>query len=282
MTTSQRDTSGVRESPLIFQGPHAQLFGVMHEAAQDVPLQRPFVFCHPFAEEKLWSHRALVTYARRLAARGWPVLRFDYTGHGDSAGRFADFTAGTALDDIGAAIEQAKQACGATTVGLFGLRLGATLAALAGDARRDVDALVLWAPILDPPRYTQELLRINLTTQMAVYKEIRLDREALVAQMRQGQAVNVDGYDVTLPLYDSLMALEPAHTASRFHGQVFAALVQMAGRPAPAREQQQLAARYPAANIQVVIEDPFWKEIARFYDSAPNLAEATDRWLEGR
>ena len=50
------------------------------------PCAAAFVFCHPLTEEKLWTHRVFVTFARELAAAGHTVLRFDYRGNGDSDG----------------------------------------------------------------------------------------------------------------------------------------------------------------------------------------------------
>jgi len=60
---------------------------------------------HPFAEEKLWSHRVFVSFARALAERGYPVLRFDYMGAGDSSGTTPETSLQTHLDDLRAAVE---------------------------------------------------------------------------------------------------------------------------------------------------------------------------------
>ncbi len=186
----------MREKPFFFPDPTNRLFGVFHEA-EGAP-RLPMVFCHPFGEEKLWTHRVFVTFARALARRGHPVLRFDHRGNGDSSGAFADSSISTALEDIAVAVETIRSRTPAPAVGLLGLRLGATLAAAAGRrARRS--CLVLWSPIVEGARYVQDLLRINLTTQMAVYREVRQDRAALVEAMKPGQTANVDGYEVALP-----------------------------------------------------------------------------------
>src|SRR5262245_18163177 len=80
---------GSTETPFYFGRESSPLFGVFHAPARTTCLPA-FVFCHPFAEEKLWTHRVFVSFARRLAAEGYPVLRFDYMGNGDSAGDFRD------------------------------------------------------------------------------------------------------------------------------------------------------------------------------------------------
>jgi hypothetical protein len=48
----------------------------------------------------------------------------------------------------------------------------------------------------------------------------------------------------------------------------------------PPRELEVLCAKLTDAQLCVVQEDPFWKEILRFYQSAPNLFAVTLRWLE--
>ncbi|QDL36593.1 hydrolase 1, exosortase A system-associated [Rhodoferax sediminis] len=75
------------------------------------------------------SHRQFVLLSRALAAAGYPVLRFDYRGMGDSTGTQRDFEAVSA--DIAAAIEALKQRVPAVRqVALWGLCDGASAALL--------------------------------------------------------------------------------------------------------------------------------------------------------
>ena len=267
------------ETPFYFPNGGYSLFGVLHEPAADSD-HPAFVFCHPFGEEKLWAHRVFVGFARALAARGYPVLRFDSMGSGDSHGRFQDASLTTALADVRAAIEEVRRRTRRHRVSLLGLRFGATLASLVAEEVSDLDRLVLWAPIIDGARYMQDLLRINLTTQMAVYREIRRDREALVAAMRSGETVNVDGYEMGLAMFDSVSALKLAANPKRCIAPcLITQLDRQLARPAP--ELVQLASGYANVTFNLVQEEPFWREIARFYDRAPLLDAETLRWLEG-
>jgi alpha/beta superfamily hydrolase len=86
------------ETPFFFQGNGYRLFGVFHEASGPKK-KEGFVFCAPFAEEKLWTHRVFVNFARLLAEKGYPVLRFDYMGNGDSEGDFEESSLETMLSD---------------------------------------------------------------------------------------------------------------------------------------------------------------------------------------
>ncbi len=269
------------ETPLYFPHGGLALFGVLHEAAGTEP-KLPVVFCHPFGEEKLWTHRVFVSFARELALRGHAVLRFDQTGNGDSEGEFSQSSVSSALGDLACAIDRLKELTGSREVALLGLRLGATLASLAVEERDDVRALVLWAPVVDGDRYAQDLLRVNLTTQVAVYKEVRQDRAALVQTMKGGDVVNVDGYALAYDNYEQLTAIALAGTPKRFDHPVLIVHIDRVAGARPSAELEELAGRYVNATFLTVQEEPFWKEIPRFYESAPNLFASTLSWLAAR
>jgi exosortase A-associated hydrolase 2 len=269
------------EVPLFFPGGgDYALFGVLHRPAAVEGARPAFVFCHPLAEEKLWAHRVFVSYARQLAAAGYPVLRFDLTGNGDSEGQFSDLSMELACADVRAAIAEVRRLTEVSAVSLLGLRMGATVAGIVAEGTEDIRQLIQWAPITDGERYMQELLRINVMTQMAVYKEVRQERPALVGEMQQGRTVNVDGYEMGWPLYSSVSAIKLGSEPRAFGGPCL--IVQIDKQTRPAGELQRLAASYPSATLRFAQEEPFWKEIARFYQEAPNLFGVTNTWLGGR
>ncbi len=267
------------ETPLFFPSGPVDLFGVLHEPAA-ARREPAFVFCHPFGEEKLWTHRVFVMFARELARRGHAVLRFDCRGNGDSHGDFSESSLETNLADIGAAVALIKARQQAAHVALVGLRLGATQAALFAEGRDDVSALVLWSPVIDGSRYMQELLRINLTTQMTVHGAISADRDDLVAQMRGGRTVNVDGYEVAFPLFDQVSQVKLAAQPKVFPGRVLVVQIDRNPAAAPSREMLALQGQYGRASLLLAQEEPFWKEIQRFYDVAERLFAVTLTWLD--
>ena len=271
-------TANYDEVPLFFDSGHRALFGVLHRPPTGAPPKSAFVFCHPLGEEKLWAHRVFVSFARRLAASGHPVLRFDFTGNGDSEGSFSDLSMALLTDDLRNAIGEARGLTGTTDICLLGLRLGANVAMKAAAEAPDVRQLILWSPITDGDRYMQDLLRINLMTQMATLKAVRHERPELVAQMEQGRTVNVDGYEMGWPLYSSVAAIKAGSEPQTFAGSCL--IVQIDRQPRAAPELEQLAKSYPAATVTFAEEEAFWKEIARFYQDAPNLFEVTIGWLE--
>lgn len=272
-------TRSVVEKPFFFHNGQCRLLGLVHEPA-GVPSGEAWLFCHPFIEEKLWAHRVYVSFARILAARGAWVLRFDMMGNGDSEGRFSDVSVDTMLADIDCAISCLGQLSRVEgTINLLGLRLGATLAALTAERRAKVGKLVLWDPVVDGAKYMQELLRINLTTQSAVYKEIRYNRETLVRMMREGSTVNIDGYELAYPCYEQVSAINLKEGPKRFAGRCLIVQIGKEGQPIQP-DLKALQETYQAATLRTAVEEPFWKEIKRWYRTAPSLFDATLRWMD--
>ena len=140
------------------RGTDPRLFGWLHRPGTAPLRQCGVVLCNPFAYDALGPHRSYRLFAEALAAAGFATLRFDYDGTGDSAGEDADGERlATWLADIGTAIDLLKARTGVTRVALFGLRLSASFAVLAAQHRRDVAALMLWAPVTSGRHFVREL-----------------------------------------------------------------------------------------------------------------------------
>lgn len=269
--------SSISEKPFFFRNEGYQLFGVLHRPASAKVLPQGFVFCHPCFEEKLWAHRVYVGMARELARCGFPVLRFDYMGHGDSDGDFEQATVATCLSDIACAVQTLQNEAGVAGVGLLGLRFGATLAAVSADSLPGISRLVLWDPIVDGAVYMQEVLLSNLATQSAVHQKILHTREELVVQMEAGHTVNIEGYGLAQALYAgaSAIKLQPPHTHAD------PCLVVQIGRAnqKPKKNLEALCAGYPSAELTLCAEEPFWKEIKPYCPRAESLYRTTLDWL---
>lgn len=267
----------MNEAPLLFGASGQRLFGVLHRPEKNNS-RCSIVFCHPFAEEKLWAHRVFVAFARELAAIGYTVLRFDYRGYGDSDREFSDVTADDHLDDLRSAIRFIHDvADSANHVGLLGYRLGANLALRGARELGTSGPLILWDPILDPQSYLQDFLRSNLTTQLAVYGKVQETREHLLEKMRSGESINVEGYELTQAQYNSIRALEPL--AGSVEAAQASTLVVQVGQVAKERPDYATFAQHLGASFISVAERPFWREIKHFYYRADNLFAATLEWM---
>jgi alpha-beta hydrolase superfamily lysophospholipase len=145
--------------PVVFGDPGRPLAGRVHEASGQ--LLGAVVICNPWGYEENCAHAAFQQLAHRLSERGFEVLRFDYEGCGDSWG---DSTEPQQLArwiaSCGAAISFMSERTGCA-VGVIGLRMGATLCALAS-AAHPVAATVLWDPIVNGHRYLRGIRAVSM------------------------------------------------------------------------------------------------------------------------
>ena len=270
------------EEPFFFDGVGGRLFGVAHAPERDTD-RKGFVLIHPFGEEKLWSHRVFVNFAREAALRGIPALRFDLSGHGDSEGHSQNSTVSSYLADIESAQRKFLELFPDTQEpGLLGLRLGATLAYLTSARQGNLSSLILWEPIINGARYMQELLRINLSTQLAVYGSVKENREALVEKMRQGISTNVDGYLISREFFDECTSIDLSQDELVKPG-VPSLVVQIAPniKQKDRQELVVLADSLLEGSFLKIEEPPFWREIKPFSSRAQNLVGATLDYVEG-
>ena len=158
--------------PFYFGPPESRLFGCYHRPNDGGTLRshrpqrsptRPcaVVLCYPMGEEYIRFHRAFRQLALQLAAAGFPALRFDFYGCGDSAGEAAQWRTGQWETDLAVAIAEARRRSGSQAVALVGLRLGATLAATVGATRDDIAAMVLWDAVLNGKAHRRELQALH-------------------------------------------------------------------------------------------------------------------------
>ena len=152
-------------TPMFFGYGTRRLFGVYTPARGTGAQACAVVLCHPWGQEYLRAHRSMKQLATMLSQAGCHVLRFDYFGTGDSGGEMVDTDLDGWVDDIEAAVQEIQDTSGAARVTVVGLRLGATLAAIAAARQGDgIDAVVLWDPVVSGRSYLRELLDTDAWT----------------------------------------------------------------------------------------------------------------------
>jgi alpha-beta hydrolase superfamily lysophospholipase len=147
--------------PLHFGSAPERLFGVYHPPTASAFRHTGVVICAPFGHEYIRAHRSLRQLAVRLADGGYHVLRFDYYGCGDSDGTGDEVSLDRWLADIDAAANELRDTARLDRLCLVGLRLGATLAAAVSRRRSDIEATVLWDPVVHGGAYLQSLRRLQ-------------------------------------------------------------------------------------------------------------------------
>jgi alpha/beta superfamily hydrolase len=254
-----------------------RIFAAIHHPVS--PPALTLAICHPLGEEKLWAHRVLVSLARELAAAGVAVARVDFRGEGDSDRGFAESDFESRIKDASRALDELLNLYpGSQETALLGLRFGACVAAATAAHRNDVSQLVLWDPPTDGAAYMQSVLRLNLMAQMAIHHRVVENREALVARLEAGGSINIEGYELSHPLFRQASDFRLRDALNQFRGRT--TIVQISQSATPLREDfAELAQNGGRCSVEMVQEEPFWKEIKSFYQRAEALGQVTRRAL---
>lgn len=131
------------EKALTFECEDRTLCAILHGAASRNRCGMLVVVGGP--NYRVGSHRQFLQLARHLADAGYPVLRFDYRGMGDSAGEVRSFE--HVHDDIRAAVDCFfEQTEGLEQVVLFGLCDGASASVFYAPSDPRIKGLVLVNP----------------------------------------------------------------------------------------------------------------------------------------
>lgn len=197
-------------NPIFFGSTREPLFGVYHAPTARPVREAGVVLCQPAGHEYVRAHRFMLHLAGVLTGRGYHVMRFDYSGTGDSWGDGDDASLARWARDTLAAIDELRDTAGITRVHLLGARLGAAVALQAAAGRVDVDALVLWDPILRGTEHAAALRTVGEAFLAAEYPPPRPDE-------RFDPALHgVVGHPLTAPLRAELDNLDA--TATRIGG----------------------------------------------------------------
>lgn len=159
-----------REDPIRFSCVQETLFGILARPEQSAELGVVVVVGGP--QTRVGSHRQFVLLARRLAAAGYPTLRFDYRGMGDSTGGQRSFE--TITPDIAAAVDGLQVACPSVKrIVLWGLCDAASAALLYCDATQD--ARIAGLCLLNP--WVRSAVTLAKTQVKHYYGQRLLQRE---------------------------------------------------------------------------------------------------------
>jgi len=127
------------------------------------------VFCPGFASDMNGTKALFLR--DRCAERGQAMLRFDYSGHGESGGAFSDGTIGAWAADARAVLDAIVPAGQKI---LVGSSMGGWIALLL--ARDMAPHLAGFVGIAAAPDFSEDLIRATLTPQQS----LTLDREGIV------------------------------------------------------------------------------------------------------
>jgi exosortase A-associated hydrolase 1 len=239
----------VTELPVVMPCAGGSLVGVISQPGQ--PGALGLVMVVGGAQYRAGSHRQFVLLARCLASAGFPVMRFDHRGLGDSSGERKPFDA--IHDDIGVALETLQRQCPSVQrVVLWGLCDGASAALLYCGQRPD--ARVAGLCLLNPwVRSDNTLAR----TRIKHYYTSRLLEASFWQQLLRGR---YDWRASLVGLLQNLKSMRPA--APRSTPELpFQHRMALALRQFPGQVLLLLSARdYTAKEfVECAQSDPAWK-----------------------
>jgi alpha-beta hydrolase superfamily lysophospholipase len=190
---------------LYFNGVDRGLFGWLHCPTTDKCSGIGIVVCNAFGFEAICSHRSVRGFAQAAAASGFPVLRFDYSGTGDSED--IDPEADQIelwVRDVRSAVAEIRQRTGVASVCLMGIRLGTLIASLAADEATRVDSLIMISPIVSGRRYARELRNTRLAASLWSGAESVAESATSGAQSETVTPFEVSGFPLASKTMSSL------------------------------------------------------------------------------
>lgn len=138
----------------LFGNPRDPLYGFYYPPTGTRQRVEGVLLCPSGPYEALRQHWALRRIGEMLANAGYPVLRFDYHGTGDSAGEPSEVSVTRWAEDVRVASEELADLSGCTRTSAICYRFGA---ACALKSELHFDQLVLWDPVVSGASYEAEL-----------------------------------------------------------------------------------------------------------------------------
>ncbi|MED0735981.1 alpha/beta hydrolase [Aneurinibacillus thermoaerophilus] len=159
------------------------------------------IICHGFVGNRIGVNRLFVKAARRLAAEGYFVLRFDYAGCGESNGEYGSYGIDSFIEQTRYVLDYVLSidCIDKTRVFLLGHSLGGAIARLTAERDTRVNALILWAPVAHP---FADITRI-------------IGNDAYEEAMRNGET-EYSGYRLKKEFFISLAEAQPLASGAGF------------------------------------------------------------------
>ena len=260
--------------PIVVSGAQGDLIGLYHPSASHVASVGDVLLVPAFAEEMNRCRSMVTMQAQALAAIGMGTLVLDMHGTGDSPGEFEQADWDGWREDMQCGLRWLrKNGNGCRT--LWGVRLGALMAAQLAAQDNGIDNLLMWTPVVNGKTYWTQFLRIRIASEMGLPNGVKTT-ESLRQQSAAGQAVEASGYLIGSTLAKQLDSLEMP-PAEDLVGKTIAwfEVGSSADAPVP-RANVKVVGDWQDKGVQItmnqVIGPPFWQVHERA--TAPLLIEA--------
>ncbi|MGH7269325.1 MAG: serine aminopeptidase domain-containing protein [Polyangiaceae bacterium] len=166
--------------PAFFGHSSRPLYGVHEPPRPGSPRRAAVLLSYPGVQEYNMAHWAFRRLSGMLAREGFHVLRFDWSGSGDSWGETSDGTLNGWIEDAALAMSELRDVSGRDAAAIVGMRLGAAITAVACGRGLAVDQLVLWEPVVRGRDYIVELETLDERENARLLHPMRAMRTELV------------------------------------------------------------------------------------------------------
>jgi pimeloyl-ACP methyl ester carboxylesterase len=175
--------SNTRMRPIAVEGCFGWLHGELEDTVGDIAV----LLCSGLGRDARTAYRPYRLLADQLAAAGYPTLRFEYPGAGDSLDVEDAEQWAVWQHSINIAADWLLAHTGNRRIVLGGLGFGATLAAVVASRRKDVVGLLLLAPVVRGQLYIrqiaveaqQRVISTKLSSGGLELNELRLSKETI-------------------------------------------------------------------------------------------------------
>jgi pimeloyl-ACP methyl ester carboxylesterase len=190
-------------------------FGWLHDGSASSGSDIGVVLCTGLGRDSATAHRSFRLLADRLCADGYPTVRFDYPGTGDSCEMATADSWAAWENGVNLAADTLRATTNVQRIVLVGLRAGAMLATLTAAAREDVAGLVLLEPVLRGKSYVAQLtVEARLRSKGVADTSDSLDLDGLpLTRETLDRITQVDLRQVALPSVRAISVFSRAPSA---------------------------------------------------------------------
>lgn len=135
-----------------------RLYSVYYESAKFS--NQGVVLCYPLGQEYIRCHRFYNILAEKISALGFHVIKFDYSGTGDSKELLTPCKISNFLDDLSIIYNEFKNVCSLDSVNLFGTRFGGLVSVLFA-LKNKIKNLILISPCFDGNIFVDEMINYH-------------------------------------------------------------------------------------------------------------------------
>lgn len=259
--------------PFYLRGAKGPLLAIYYAPSVETSAVGDILFVPPFAEEMNRCRAMVALQARALSRIGIGTLLLDPYGAGDSGGDFSEASWELWRDDLTYGIDWLRSRANGCHV-LWGIRLGAVMAAELAIRDSAIHRLLLWQPVANGKNYFTQFLRIRIAAEMHARDGIKTTDE-LRKRAAAGEAIEVSGYPIGSNLARELdqVRLPEASALSSLRLSWFEVLPSAETPSANTKLVENYKTGAVEVDYQSVVGPAFWQLHERTV--APELIDAT-------